>query len=128
MSDTKTAPPLAAGAAGRRFIVSRVRNGVEAALSSVRRTMARNAPLVPYGLAALAPMMILGGPGIASATIVISTHTLLMSGLVVFVLWLLYKVLTSAIYAVVALVVLGAILLQLHVIPSTDVPFKLAPL
>jgi len=84
--------------------------------------------LVPYGLAALAPMMILGGPGIASATIVISTHTLLMAGLVVFVLWLLYKVLTSAIYAVVALVVLGAILLQLHVIPSTDVPFKLAPL
>lgn len=84
--------------------------------------------LAPYAVAAMAPLLILGGPGSAADTIVISFHTLFLMGLVAFALWLLYKVLTSVIYAVVALVVIGVILLQLHVIPAQDIPFKMAPI
>jgi hypothetical protein len=119
MSDTETPPSLAPGITGSFKVAS---------LAKIGRVAREFSSMAPYGLAAMGPMMIVGGPGSALSTIVISAHTLMLAGLVVFVLWLFYKVLTSVIYAVVALVVVGAILLQLHVIPASDVPFKIAPI
>ena len=74
---------------------------------------------MPYVAAAMLPSLLLTGPTMVGDALILTYHTIMVIGIVLFVLWLVYKILASVIYAVVALVILGVVLLQFHMIPSS---------